>query len=313
MRILVTGGAGFIGSHIVDAYIAAGHTVSVVDNLYHGFRRNLNPKAQFFKVDIRQLAVVRRVLQQTRPDIINHHAAISEVVQSMRQPLRTMNVNVIGTTNLLTAAGAATDTGSNWRLKKIIFASTGGTIYGNAEKIPTPETAPLRPESMYALSKQLGEELIQYYARAHKFAYTIFRYGNVFGRRQDPHGEAGVIAIFAQRLHQYQVVTLFGDGSKTRDYIYIPDVVQANRLALRHGHNLICNIGLGRQIRDDAVYHAVRHHFPAAQPPRYKAVRAGEVIHGAIKPTIAKQQLGWQAHWTLRSGIADYVKAMHYV
>lgn len=317
MRILVTGGAGFIGSHVVDAYIAAGHTVTVVDNLYHGFRRNLNPKAKFYKIDIRQLAIVQRVLQRTRPDIINHHAAISEVVQSMREPLRTMDVNVMGTANLLTAASAAATTSpktsTSWRLKKFIFASTGGTIYGDADKIPTPETVPLRPVSMYALSKQLGEELIQYYARAHNFAYTIFRYGNVFGMRQDPHGEAGVIAIFAQLLQQHQRVTIFGDGSKTRDYVYIQDVVHANRLALRRGHNLVCNIGRGRQIRDAAIYQAVSRHFPDAKPPRYKAVRSGEVIHGAIKPTVAKQQLGWQAHWTLRAGIADYVKHMHYV
>ncbi|EKD75940.1 MAG: UDP-glucose 4-epimerase [uncultured bacterium] len=306
MRILVTGGAGFIASHITDTYIKAGHTVSVIDNLYHGTRRNLNPKVKFYKADIRKLDIIKQIIKREKPEIINHHAAISEVTQSMRKPLQTLDVNVTGTANLLMAA-------SSVKIKKIIFASTGGTIYGNAKTIPTPETAPLQPLSMYALSKQLGEELIQYYAKTYKFSYAIFRYGNVFGERQDPYGEAGVIAIFSQLLHNKKTVTIFGDGTKTRDYIYIPDVVSANNLVLRHDHNIICNIGRGKPISDSAIYQTVRKSFPKALAPRFANVRLGEVMHSAIKSTLAKHVLNWKSQWSLTAGIADYTKKMNYV
>jgi UDP-glucose 4-epimerase len=306
MRILVTGGAGFIGSHVVDAYVQAGHSVAVLDNLYHGFRRNLNSRAAFYKVDLRQFAAVTRVIRHFRPDVINHHAAISQVVESMRAPLDTVAVNVTGSAHLLTAAGRA-------GIKKFIFASTGGTIYGNAQHIPTRETDPLEPVSMYALSKQLGEELIQYYARTYKFKYTLFRYGNVFGMRQDPRGEAGVIAIFAQLLNQGKAVTIFGNGSKTRDYVYIPDIVRANVLALRRGQNGIYNLGHGKPVRDDVIYRLVRQYFPTAKPPRHAPIRSGEIQYGAIKSTLAKHALGWQPRWTVQAGIADYLTQMHYV
>lgn len=306
MKILVTGGAGFIGSHIVDAYINAGHQVAVLDNFYHGFKCNLNPKARLFKVDICNGAAVLKVFQQFRPAVVNHHAALSEVVTSMRAPTNTMATNVMGTMNILHAA-------SQVGIKQLIFSSTGGTIYGNATKLPTPETAPLAPVSMYALSKQLGENLIQYYARVSGFTYTIFRYGNVFGIRQDPHGEAGVIAIFSELLHHQKPVTIFGDGKKTRDYIYIADVVRANVMALRHTANLLCNLGWGKQISDQTVYTTVAKHFPKAIRPKFKAVRAGEVRYSAIAKAKALRELGWKPTWSFSAGVADYLTAMNYV
>ncbi len=305
MRILVTGGAGFIASHITDAYITAGHQVAVIDNMHHGFKQNVNKRAKFFRVDIRNVNALHRVCTQFKPQLVNHHAAISEVVTSMREPNLTVDVNVIGTANLL---HCATTVGT----KKIIFASTGGTIYGNAKRLPTPETAALNPISAYAASKQLGEAWIQYYQRAYGLHYTIFRYGNVFGVRQDPHGEAGVIAIFAGLMTQGMQTYLFGDGQKQRDYVYIDDIVQANKLALTRGNNEIYNLGLGKGITDQAVHEIVASHFQQVAPAKHKAVRPGEVSRTYVTSAKAKRELGWKPHWTLRSGVADYVKRMGY-
>lgn len=303
MKIIVTGGAGFIGSHLVDAYITAGHTVSVIDNFSHGFRRNLNPQAKLYRCDIRNLSKLRSIIRRERPDIINHHAAISEVVVSMREPNDTLTVNVSGTANILQCAVL---TG----VKKIIFASTGGTIYGNAKKIPTPETAPLEPVSVYAASKQLAEAWIQYYQCAFGIDYTIFRYGNVFGPRQDPHGEAGVVTIFCQQLTKKQPVTIFGDGTKTRDYVYVADVVRANQLALRRGRNCIVNLGCGVEISDQQVYTTIAQYFPLAKPPRSAPVRPGEVIHSSIAIHQAWRHLRWKPHYSFTQGVNAYITTL---
>lgn len=305
MRILVTGGAGFIASHIVDAYLKAGHQVTVVDNMHHGFTRNLNAKAKFVQVDIRDHAKLLKVFQQTKPELVNHHAAISEVVTSMRDPNTTLDVNVTGTANVLNCAVAV-------GTKKIIFASSAGTIYGDAERLPTPETAPLLPISAYAASKQLGEAWIEYYQRAYGLQFTIFRYGNVFGVRQDPYGEAGVIAIFAQRLHNGEATYIFGKGNKTRDYIYISDVVNANVLALKKGRNQIYNLGHGKGVTDLQVFQAVAAHFPGSSKPKHKPVRAGEVMHTYVTAVKAKRELGWKPQWTFQAGVKDYLQQMGY-
>ncbi len=305
MRILVTGGAGFIASHIVDAYIKAGHTVAVVDNMHHGFKAHVHTRAQLFQVDIREQSKLAKVFAKVKPQLVNHHAAISEVVTSMRDPQTTLDVNVVGTANLLHCAQTV-------GTKKMIFASTGGTIYGNAKQLPTPETAPLQPISAYAASKQLGEAWIQYYQRAYGLDYTIFRYGNVFGVRQDPYGEAGVVAIFAQRLQRQEPTYIFGKGDKTRDYVYIPDVVQANVLALRKGSNAIYNLGHGKGIADREVFSTVAQHFPRAKQPLLKPVRAGEVMHTYVSSAKAKRELGWKPKWKFNAGVTDYLQQMGY-
>lgn len=306
LKILVTGGAGFIGSHVVDAYINSRHRVVVIDNLSHGNKAHVHPKARFYKADIRDGTMMRRILRRERPQIINHHAALSTVVESMRDPMTTLSINVTGTVELLRAATAI-------GIQKFIFASTGGTIYGNAQTLPTPETAPLRPISMYALSKQLGEELILYFARVFTFRYLILRYGNIFGLRQDPFGEAGVVALFSQQMSRGKRVTIFGNGKKTRDYVYIQDAVRANTLGIRRGNNTILNIGGGQQVSDHTVYRTIRQFFPHTQPPRYQPVRTGEVMYGALRSVRAKQILGWGPEWTLKEGMRDYLKHMHYV
>jgi len=305
MKILVTGGAGFIASHIVDAYVEAGHRVVVIDSLQHGFKKNLNPAAKFYQADICDLAAMRRIIKKERPEIINHHAAIAEVVLSMRDPLPTITVNVQGTINLLLVGGEI-------GIKKFIFASTGGAIYGNAKNLPTTEHEATLPESPYGLSKLLGEQAIHYYSRLFGFDYLIFRYPNVFGPRQDAHGEAGVAAIFSERLSRAEAVTIFGDGSKTRDYVYVKDIAKANRLALRRGHRITVNLGYGKEISDQMVFDTIHKHFPTAPLANYKPVRSGEVIRSCLKAHLAQKTLGWKPAWNFSTGIADYLSTMGY-
>lgn len=305
MNILVTGGAGFIASNIVDAYIAQGHRVTVIDNLWHGFRQNLNPNAKFVKADIRDLKAMRRIIKLTRPAIINHHAAIAEVVRSVQDPLSTVEVNVQGTINLLLAGGEQ-------GIKKFIFASTGGAIYGESKQRPTPETVTPKPLSPYGLSKLLGEECIDYYARMYGFTYFIFRYPNVYGPRQDPHGEAGVVAIFSDLLHANQTTTIFGNGKKTRDYVYVKDIVRANVLALQRGKNVTVNLGRSVEISDTMVYQTLKKHFPQAPAARYQSVRAGEVMRSCLNAQVAKTILGWEPQWSFSAGVYDYLQSLGY-
>jgi len=192
MKILITGGAGFIASHVTDAYIAAGHKVAIIDDLSTGFRKNLNPRAKFYKANIRDRAAIDHIMKREKPEIVNHHAAAIVVTESVRNPEKTFEVNVIGTLNV-----AASFAASGKQKKKMIFSSTGGAIYGEPKKMPADEATPANPLSPYGLSKKLDEEVVKFYASQFGFDYFIFRYPNVYGPRQNPKGEAGVVAIFA--------------------------------------------------------------------------------------------------------------------
>jgi UDP-glucose 4-epimerase len=295
--ILVTGGAGFIASHIVDAYVALGHKVVVVDNLSTGSRKNLNPKARFYKADIKDLAQMRAIFKKERPQVVSHHAAIAEVVKSMRDPLNTFATNVDGTVNLLLCSG-------EFKVKKFIFSSTGGAMYGKPEKLPADETTTPTPLSPYGLSKLLGEECIKYYTAFYGFAYTIFRYGNVYGPRQNPHGEAGVVAIFGDLIKSGGRPIIFGDGSKTRDYIFVGDIVEANKKALSKGEGHIMNLGWGKQVSDRNMYDAITKtlHFKGA--PLMKPFRPGELQKSALDARRARTVLGWKPKVALREGLA---------
>lgn len=295
--ILVTGGAGFIASHIVDAYVAQGHKVVIVDNLSTGFRKNLNPKARFYKSDIKNLAQMRAIFKKERPDILNHHAALAEVVKSMRDPLNTLATNVNGTVNLLLCSG-------EFGVKKFIFASTGGAMYGQPKKIPANEQTPVAPMSPYGLSKLLGEECIKYYAAFYGFSYTIFRYANVYGPRQNPHGEAGVVAIFGDLIKAGNRPTIFGDGSKTRDYVFVGDIVEASKAALVKGNGHLMNLGVGKQISDRNIYDAVAKTLKFKEKPTMKPFRPGEVQKIALDASYAKKVLGWKPKVALREGLA---------
>ena len=299
MKIIITGGAGFIGSHIVDAYCAAGHTVAVIDDLSTGFRKNVNPKAKFYNVDIRDAAAVDRVFKKERPEALNHHAAIAEVVKSLRDPIPTLQVNVLGTTNVLLAFGRH-GKGKN---RKFIFSSTGGAIYGEPKKIPADESADTVPLSPYGLSKLLGEEVIKFYARQYGFRYLIFRYPNVYGPRQNPKGEAGVVAIFGGIMKSGARPTIFGDGTKARDYTFVHDIVRANVIALRKGVNETVNLGWGKKVTDRMIFDAIAAALGYEDEPIFAPYRTGEVYQIAIKAMKAKKILGWQPKVPLADGI----------
>lgn len=296
MKILVTGGAGFIGSHIVDKYILLGHQVVVIDNLITGFRKNLHSKAKFYKTDIRDLLKIEKIFQKEKPRIVNHHAAIAEVVKSLRDPLPTLNVNVMGTVNLLLCAG-------RMRIKKFIFSSTGGAIYGEPNKIPADENTPAIPLSPYGLSKLLNEECIKFYAKNYGFDYLIFRYPNVYGLRQNSKGEAGVAAIFSGLMKNGKRPVIFGDGAKTRDYVYIDDIVKANIIGLNKGRNEIFNLGWGKKISDQKIFDTIAKNLNFKKPPIYASFRQGEVYQIALSAKKAKKVLGWQPQIKLEEGI----------
>jgi UDP-glucose 4-epimerase len=223
MRVLVTGGAGFIGSNVADAFLAAGDEVWVVDDLSSGKRRNVHADAHFVEMDIGNPAL-RDLFRDVRFDVVSHHAAQIDVRVSVADPQRDARINVMG---LLNVTEAALEVGT----RRVIFISSGGVVYGEPEEIPTPETAPKLPLSPYGVTKLTGELYLNYYRRVRGLEYVALRYSNVYGPRQDPHGEAGVIAIFCSRLLDGERLTIFGDGEQTRDYVFVGDVVAANLLA----------------------------------------------------------------------------------
>lgn len=300
MRILITGAAGFIASHIADRYIQQGHQVVVIDNMHHGLFAHLNRKAKFYRADIRELSTMRTIMKKERPAVINHHAAIAEVVKSVTDPIPTITTNVQGTVNLLV-------TGTEVGIKKFIFASTGGAIYGDQPHYPISEQAIADPLSPYGLSKLLAEQCIAYYARQGKFNYVILRYPNVYGPRQDPHGEAGVVAIFAQAMRTHTRPTIFGDGTKTRDYVYVADIAQANVLSLQRGNRLTVNLGIGKEITDQQVYNTIARHWVNPPAVRYKPVRSGEVLRSCLQTKLAHRTLGWKPTYTFAQGIRAYL------
>ena len=299
MKVIITGGAGFIASHIADAYIKAGHKVAIIDNLATGFRRNVNPKAKFYKADIRDLKAMERIFAREKPEVVNHHAAIAEVVKSLHNPIPTLEVNLLGTANVLLSFGKY----GRGKHRKFIFSSTGGAIYGEPKKIPADESTPAVPLSPYGLSKHLGEEIIMFYARQYGFSYLIFRYPNVYGPRQNPKGEAGVIAIFGGIMKHGLRPTIFGDGTKARDYTHVADIVRANLIVLRKGINTIVNLGWGKKVTDQMIFDGIASAIGYKGKPMYAPYRKGEVYQIAIDASRAKRVLGWKPVVALKKGI----------
>ncbi len=304
MKIIVTGGAGFIASHIVDKYVSLGHKVIVIDDLSTGFKKNVNKKAKFYKADIRNIQVIEKIFKKERPNVVNHHAAIAEVVKSLKNPAPTMDVNVLGTVNVLinfSKYGAPTGR------KKLIFSSSGAT-YGGPKKIPADENTPIAPLSPYGLSKYLGEICIQFYAKNYGFDYLIFRYANIYGERQNPKGEAGVISIFTGLIKENKQPTIFGDGTKARDYVYIQDIVRANVLGLKNGKNEIINLGSSKKTTDQMIFDNIARSMNYKEKPIYAPFRKGETHKIALTGGKAKKIIGWQSKTKLSQGIQKTVK-----
>ena len=324
MKIIVTGGAGFIASHITDEYIKAGHKVIVIDDLSKGFRRNINKKAKFYKADITNLALMEKIFAKEKPEAINHHAAIAEVVRSVRDPIPTLTTNVLGTANLLLAfghhgpvsrgarRGGKVRGGKSMARGKFIFSSTGGAMYGDPKHIPVDEKTAPDPLSPYGLSKQLAEETIRFYAGQFGFDYFIFRYANVFGPRQNPHGEAGIVAIFGELMRDGKRPTIFGDGSKARDYVYVGDVAAANLAALQRpaARNTIANIGRGIITTDREMFEAIAAATGFKEKPIYAPYRAGEIYRISLDARHARKILGWKPKMEFKEGVREAVKGI---
>jgi len=299
MRIVVTGGAGFIGSHVAEAYLAAGHEVTILDDLSSGRRENVPEAARLEVCDIRSPEAAR-IVEHVRPDVLNHHAAQMNVRVSVDKPGFDADVNVLGFLNLLEAGRRA-------GTKTVIFSSSGGTVYGEPELIPSPETLPTNPICPYGVSKLAGEHYLYYYARIFGFRYVALRYANIYGPRQDPHGEAGVVAIFSQRLLRGEECTIFGDGLQTRDYVYVGDVVRANLAALDGGYCGPVNIGTGRETNVVELFGRIDARVGGVATPRHIAPKEGEVRRSALDASLAARVLGWTPRVALDDGLAATV------
>ncbi|HGJ66285.1 TPA: NAD-dependent epimerase/dehydratase family protein [bacterium] len=303
MRFLVTGGAGFIASHIVDRLIKEGHHVAIVDNLSSGKESNINPKAKLYKIDICDPGL-ETVFEVEKPDYVSHHAAQISVVISVRDPQLDAQINVIGALNVLQQC-------IKYNVKKLIFASTGGTVYGEPEYLPADEKHPTKPLCPYAINKLTFENYLYMYGVVYGLNYSVLRYANVYGPRQDPHGEAGVIAIFTQKIIDGVQPIIFGDGKATRDYIFIDDVVDANMIALEKGDREIYNIGTAIETDVNEIFRLLKKEFGFSKDAINGEKRPGELQRISIANDKAKAELGWYPKYTLEQGIkktAEYYK-----
>jgi UDP-glucose 4-epimerase len=295
MKILVTGGAGFIGSNVVDAYVAAGHEVVVLDDLSTGHRENLNPNARFHEVDVRTPDAARIVVAES-PDVISHHAAQMDVRRSVADPIFDAEVNIMGLLRLLEAARQA-------GVKKLVFASSGGACYGEQVRFPAREEDPTDPVSPYGVSKRSGELYLFFYWTEYKLPYLALRYGNVYGPRQDPHGEAGVVAIFSQKILRGEAPTINGDGKQTRDYVFVGDVVDANVKALDSKFVGPVNIGTGRECDVNHLANELILASGKGLEARHGPAKPGEQRRSVIDPRRAREVLGWEPTVRFEDGL----------
>jgi UDP-glucose 4-epimerase len=307
MKALVTGGAGFIGSNLVDALVARGDEVTVVDNLATGKRENLEGALQngatLEEVDIREAEAMSDVVGRTRPGVIFHLAAQIDVRKSVADPANDARINVEGTINVLSAAQAH-------GVGRFVNTSSGGAIYGEGRQIPAPEDHPIAPEAPYGLSKFCAEQYCEIFTRLHGISTVSLRYGNVYGPRQDPLGEAGVVAIFCGHLLDGGKATIFGDGKQTRDYVYVGDVVDANLRAADSDVAGPINIGLGEEKSVLDIVEVLNEHAPDGFEPEHAPERPGEVQRIALDPSRAREELGWEAKVDLTEGLKSTLDSL---
>ncbi len=299
LKILVTGGAGFIGSHVVDALLEAGHEVVIVDDLSTGRASNINPRARFYRMDIRD-PYLSEVFEQERFDIVNHHAAQMDVRKSVADPLFDADVNIRGSLNLLECARKS-------GVRKIVYISTGGAVYGEPEYLPCDEAHPVNPICPYGASKHTVEHYLYMYRVLYGLAYAVLRYPNVYGPRQDPNGEAGVVAIFIGQMLAGKQPTIFGSGEQERDFVYVGDCARANLLAMEDHVQGIFNIGSGRGTTINQIYALLSEITGYRRPPVYGPPRAGETFRIFLDATKARREMGWEPQVSLEEGLRQTV------
>jgi UDP-glucose 4-epimerase len=305
VRILVTGGAGFIGSHVVDAYVAAGHEVAVLDNFSTGNEANLNPSAEAHRVDLRDQPGVEKVVASFRPEIVNHHAAQSEVPKSVADPTYDAQVNIIGGLNLLKAS-------VDHAVKKVIFISTGGALYGEPDVVPADEDHPVRPLSPYGTSKFCFEQYLGTFNRTFGLEFTVLRYANIYGPRQDFFAEEGrVVAIFASRMLTRKPVTIDGDGEQARDMLHVGDAATANLAALERGAGGTFHVSSGVPVSINDLYRKLAILTDYKLAPNFGPRRKGDVFRIALDNARARGDLGWEPRVSLEEGLSltvDYFR-----
>ena len=299
-KALVTGGAGFIGSHLVTRLLEEGYGVVVVDNLSTGQLRNLNQQTSFYHVELNDTRL-DQIIQRERPELVFHLAAQCSVRKSADDPVSDAATNVVGTIRLLHIAARE-------GVEKFILSSTGGAIYGDPDVIPCNETTPVNPLTPYGLSKRVGEQYLELFRNTYGLDYTILRYANVYGPGQDPHGEAGVVAIFAGMMLEGEQPRIYGDGRQERDFVYVSDVVEANLAAIRRGHGRTYNIGSGEPVSIERIYSLLQEIIGFDQGPNYRPRRTGEVLKIALDASLAQRELHWNPEVSLEEGLRHTVE-----
>jgi UDP-glucose 4-epimerase len=299
MKILVTGGAGFIGSHVSDSFIAAGHEVHIVDDLSGGRVENIPDQARFHQMDIRS-ADMRSLCAEHAFDVLCHHAAQMDVRRSVADPSFDADVNILGFISLMEAA-------REHGLKKVLFASTGGAIYGEPEYVPQDERHPVQPVSPYGITKLATEKYLHFYKTAYGIDYVALRYGNVYGPRQNPHGEAGVVAIFTLRMLGSEPVYVNGAGTQTRDYVFVGDVVRANLAALDYAGSGVFNIGTGVETDVNHLFREIKRLTGSDVPEKHVQAKPGEQLRSVLSYQAASEALNWKPDYQVDEGLARTV------
>lgn len=300
MKVLVTGGAGFIGSNVVDKLINRDHEVVIIDDLSTGRLENLNERARFYKVDICS-PELEGIFRKEMPDIVNHHAAQIDVRRSLDNPILDAQINIMGSLNLLGCC-------QKYGAKKVIYASTGGAIYGEPESLPASEDYSVKPLTPYGVNKYIVEKYLALYRQNYNLDHTILRYGNVYGPRQDPRGEAGVVAIFIEGMLRGKRPIVFGDGEQTRDFVYVDDVVNANLLAMNDGNGGIFNIGTGQPTSVNELFKLLKEILKYNSQPLYGNERPGEIRNIYLDITRAQRNIGWRPEVGLKEGLVRTIR-----